>query len=121
MTKKQWSEARIKLCVDIPEELAKGIEMMANLKGISKERLLQFWIEDGLERDELRFERLLLFAEISEDLDEEGYQLLTRLKGKYFDEVADEERGLDSYLVKSRTLHNQYQATSSPSSIYAIK
>lgn len=109
MGQKQLSQTMVTLNVELSEELVQGIEKLASLKKLTPKDMLLNWILDGLERDELRFERLLLFADISKDLDEETCQLLSKLRTRYFDERADGKRGLDSYIVKCTIKHHLYR------------
>lgn len=102
----------VTLTVEIPAELAKGVQTMAKLKNVSEGSLIRLWIEDALERDELRFERLLLFADLASGLDEATLQAISRLKTRYFDEKHDGERGLDPYMVKNTNRNYLYRGTS---------
>ncbi|MCK4260482.1 MAG: hypothetical protein KAX49_16015 [Halanaerobiales bacterium] len=111
MGKDVKDEKLVSLEVKVSQELGRSIDKMAKLKGLSGESLIRLWIEDGLERDELRFERLLLFADMSEDLNEETIRILNNLKTKYFDSANDGKRGLDPYLVKSLNLNHLYHAS----------
>lgn len=105
----QSVQPAVNLTVELSPEVVKGIDKIARLRRSSRENLLVDWILDGLERDELRFERLLLFANICEDLDQETCRLLAKLRQKYFDDLADGERGLDAYIVKCTIKHHLYQ------------
>lgn len=120
MAKKMLNQL-VELKVQIPEEIVQGIQAMAELKNLSMENLLRLWIEDGLEREELRFERLLLFADMSGELDEASVKLLNSLKTRYFDEASDGQRGLDSYLVKSCNRNGVYHASSGSISAFAMR
>lgn len=101
-------EKKISLRVEVSEELASGLRAIAHLKKLSEEELLRIWIGEGLEREELRFERLLLFGELVDGLSDKELDFLARLREEYF-EKEREERGLDSYLVKSRNKNLLYQ------------
>lgn len=101
-------EEKVTVNVQVPEKLAKAIGKLAMIKNLPMESLLLFWIEEGLERNELRFERMLLFTKISEEIDDETIAIFQRLKKNFFDEATDGRQGLDPYLVKSPTLHQQY-------------
>lgn len=120
MAKKTMSKM-VELKVQVPEEIAAGVAAMAGLKNLASESLIRLWIEDGLEREELRFERLLLFADVSGELDEASVQLLNRLKTNYFDEASDGQRGLDSYLVKSTNMNGLYRASSGKVSAFTMR
>ncbi|AZR72629.1 hypothetical protein BBF96_04035 [Anoxybacter fermentans] len=117
MEQKQREERMIKLTIHVPEKLASGIETISKLKNLSQESLLRIWVEEGLEREELRFERLLLFAEMTGELDDKSIELLSRLKTRYFDEKSDGERGLDPYMLKSISLNHLYNAISQENSL----
>lgn len=105
----------------LPEELVQGIRAMAKLKQLSEEMLIRLWVEEGLEKEELRFERLLLFADLAEELDDASLELLSHLKARYFDERSDGQRGLDSYMVKGRNLNQLYIASSGKIPGYTAK
>lgn len=108
MKKQSNREDWVTLEVQVPQELAQGVQAMAKLKQLSPESLIYLWLEDGLEKDELRFERLLLFAEMIKELNEDTLQILAKIKTKYFDERHDGPRELDSYMVKSQNINHLY-------------
>lgn len=107
MTRKNTYE----LTVQVPKEIAEGIKSMAGLKDLSIESLLRLWIEEALEREELRFERLLLFADMTKELNPESVKILSKLKN-HLDEASDGSRNLDTYLVKCRNMNIFYKPTS---------
>lgn len=111
----------VTVTVEIPVELAVGVQAMAKLKQLTEAGLIRLWIEDALEREELRFERLLLFADQLAGIDEAALLAISRLRADYFDERHDGERGLDPYMVKSTNRNHLYRAGSGPAAIYPLK
>jgi hypothetical protein len=64
----------IKICYDIDEKLSKIIRMNSKRRGISAETLLNLWLQEELQRDQIvpfEFEADILLQEIYYDVDHE--------------------------------------------------